>query len=602
MKKLLTNFVFLALLVAPAILAAQGTHNSGADSIRIRIKTGATSFIDVRAGNCGYGVTNAPTTANPAWGGTLDTNLCAPIVWGYGLNQDTFGCAALPAGSLTGKIALLRRGPIAAPCGFSAKALNAQNAGAIAVIVANHHETPADTDCTVLGMTGGAEAAQVTIPAYSVCRAVGTQIDAAIRSAGGAEICILRPDVEMDYIYLPTASKRTPVSQIPVDTLGFAANLYNKSKADLTNFVIKADVFDANNNLLHTTNKVLTTFARGVADSFQVISQGQFAPELPVGEYTVRYTTTADGGNGIPDVEVTKFFVTNNLFSKDDGPVLGYRTATPATPYGVACLYTLNPKVTDKYMVKTLQFQFATNAGELAPQDVGADVALFKVKDFVDFNNFGGTFTERNKFYSNSFDWVGTALYDAPAGTTSYSDQSVDLTDLATGLVGVEVEAGKRYMAAIQYTGNNKLVFHAFDDDKAAIGYPSMFIFWPDAAGSTNNQWYSGFANEEGLSVILRMFLDLVVTTDENPLPETAMQVRPNPIVETLNLQMSFAQATDVTVTIADLTGRVIQYEVREGLTNDLLTYQLPELASGTYFARIATTEGTLTKKFVVQK
>jgi minor extracellular serine protease Vpr len=43
-------------------------------------------------------------------------------------------CAALPAGSLAGKVALIRRGT----CGFAVKAVNAQNAGAIGVVIYNN--------------------------------------------------------------------------------------------------------------------------------------------------------------------------------------------------------------------------------------------------------------------------------------------------------------------------------------------------------------------------------------------------------------------------------------------------------------------------------
>lgn len=58
-----------------------------------------------------------------------------------GVAPDTAdACTALPAGSLTGKIAFINRGgpPAPAPaCGFELKTVNAQNAGAIAVIVGN---------------------------------------------------------------------------------------------------------------------------------------------------------------------------------------------------------------------------------------------------------------------------------------------------------------------------------------------------------------------------------------------------------------------------------------------------------------------------------
>ena len=47
------------------------------------------------------------------------------------LGNDGLACSALPAGSLAGAIALIQRGT----CFFSDKINNAQNAGAIAVVI-----------------------------------------------------------------------------------------------------------------------------------------------------------------------------------------------------------------------------------------------------------------------------------------------------------------------------------------------------------------------------------------------------------------------------------------------------------------------------------
>lgn len=72
-------------------------------------------------------------------------------------NGPTEACAALPAGTFTGKIALVDRGT----CGFSVKALVAQNAGAVAVLIGNNAPNQVPP-----GM-GGADPA-VTIPALSI--------------------------------------------------------------------------------------------------------------------------------------------------------------------------------------------------------------------------------------------------------------------------------------------------------------------------------------------------------------------------------------------------------------------------------------------------
>ena len=63
-----------------------------------------------------------------------------------------------PAGSLTGKIALIERGV----CNFSEKVYNAQRGGAIAAIIYNN----AANGDTVATMGAGVHAADVTIPSW----------------------------------------------------------------------------------------------------------------------------------------------------------------------------------------------------------------------------------------------------------------------------------------------------------------------------------------------------------------------------------------------------------------------------------------------------
>ena len=80
-------------------------------------------------------------------------------------------CAALPAGSLTGMAALIRRGT----CGFFVKATNAQNAGAAAVVLYNN--AAGALNPTVAGTPA------ITIPVVAITAEQGATLDAAI--AGG---------------------------------------------------------------------------------------------------------------------------------------------------------------------------------------------------------------------------------------------------------------------------------------------------------------------------------------------------------------------------------------------------------------------------------
>jgi minor extracellular serine protease Vpr len=92
-----------------------------------------------------------------------------------GLNN---ACAALPAGSLAGKIALISRGS----CTFSVKILNAQNAGAAVVLVANN----VAGDPTAMGLDDTLTVPQPTVPAYMVGMADGQ----ALKGLNGASTTI----------------------------------------------------------------------------------------------------------------------------------------------------------------------------------------------------------------------------------------------------------------------------------------------------------------------------------------------------------------------------------------------------------------------------
>ncbi len=90
---------------------------------------------------------------------TVSTDLTAPLgVVAGSTNGLSTACSALAAGSLSGKIALISRGV----CTFSTKIRNAQNAGAVAVLVANN----VAGDPVAMGSDGTPN--QPTVPAYMV--------------------------------------------------------------------------------------------------------------------------------------------------------------------------------------------------------------------------------------------------------------------------------------------------------------------------------------------------------------------------------------------------------------------------------------------------
>ncbi len=81
--------------------------------------------------------------------------------------------AAVNAAEISGKIAVIYRGG----CEFSTKVLNAQNAGAVAVIVVNNTNTP-----PTIEMGPGVQGANVTIPVGMVTQETGNYLNAQINS------------------------------------------------------------------------------------------------------------------------------------------------------------------------------------------------------------------------------------------------------------------------------------------------------------------------------------------------------------------------------------------------------------------------------------
>jgi extracellular elastinolytic metalloproteinase len=134
-------------------------------------------------------VVNAPASiagtyqANPAeFGATLNTTgtTGGVALVNDGITPTSDACTALPAGSMSGNIALIDRGS----CDFVVKVKNAQNAGAIGAIVANNQ----GDGILVMGGTD----ATITIGAVFIGQSDG----ATLRSVTGVNATIKRADVQ----------------------------------------------------------------------------------------------------------------------------------------------------------------------------------------------------------------------------------------------------------------------------------------------------------------------------------------------------------------------------------------------------------------------
>ncbi len=250
----------------------------------------------------------------------------------------------------------------------------------------------------------------------------------------------------------------------------------------------------------------------------------------------------------------------------------------------------MSPASQEKYQATVAQFTFTTDPSERLIKDVEASIYLFRVKDNVDFNTPNGF--NGADFLSPDFDWVGTASYSAPDTMVGGLLQEIELVDLLTSSPGVPLDKGARYLLAIEYSAPNNVAFHAFNDD-VSYYFPSTFVY--------TDRWYTGGFGPN-INAVLRLIISLVSTTDEKPLADHVLCIAPNPVADVLNVNVELEQPSDVTLTLADLSGRVLYMQDYPAMTSSRLTYPVAHLPAGTYLARLATQSGTLTKKFVVQR
>jgi len=165
---------------------------------------------------------------------------------GFPVSQE--GCNPL-INDLTGKIAVIYRNT----CNFSTKALNAQNAGAVGVIIINR-------DPAVIAMGAGTDGANVTIPVVMLTTGDGAALVAEM--ANGPVVVFMgnKTGLFANDIALSASAVLTPkLGGVPAllaqngTEFGFdiGARIYNPGSADQTNISINAKVTNPTGNVVY---------------------------------------------------------------------------------------------------------------------------------------------------------------------------------------------------------------------------------------------------------------------------------------------------------------------------------------------------------------
>ncbi|MFM1893114.1 MAG: hypothetical protein RIQ90_280 [Bacteroidota bacterium] len=504
------------------------------------------------------------------------------------------GCNPL-INDLTGKIAVVFRNT----CEFGAKAFNAQNAGAVGVIVVNRN--PGEW----INMGPGANGANVTIPVVMLDFIDGMNI--VQEMANGPVVMFLGNKIGLnpnDAGITPAATlipkQGAVVSYLSQNGTEFnfdlGSRVYNYGNQAQAGVELNATVTDPSGNVVY--NNTVSGLSLNAGDSVDIEpTQASTLPQFslasyPNGRYTLTYTVAL--GNGTPDDDPSDntlsydFVIQDSLYSfanvdATTGQVIPsahYRPSTNNATYSI-CTVLKDPNAS-RIAATGLHFSATTLAASGVTLD-GEEIALtlYKWEDaFVDLNdaNFGfNTLTQvAGGYYYYPSDLQGELVY----GTF---DQAVVL------------ENDVRYLACAQTV--NLDVYLGFESLRDHTWNYNWYAQPLSPIESDGTYFAAGFGTDVPNALVLH-----VIDANSIGLPEANTidgKAFPNPANDNITLSIEGEGTANLTVT--DVSGKVVSNQSIT-LLNGTADYSLEGLNHGMYIFNVTLENGKTAQFNVVKK
>lgn len=545
------------------------------------------------------------TWADPAGGdwGTLDLLVPGNYVQGdlilvndgtpgtnatYGNLLAEEGCFASPAGAYTGKIAILRRNT----CEFGKKAYEAQQAGAIGVIIINR-------DPEVIEMGGGVDGVNVTIPVAMINSNDGAAILAEMLNGPvnvllGNKTGLYDDDAGITSDWTMISKSSGVPSQLAANGTEFGFEVgtvvYNYGVNTQNAITVSASIDGPTGNVYseQVTGLSIATgdsiiILTGETNSFPYFSLSSY----PAGEYTITYTVdlgladeyTAD------NVITATFNVQDSIFSLariDNATGLtvsdnGYRPSGATTGHFSQCINFQNANGS-RIGVEGLYFSAMATGVDLSGEEMILSIQRWDdaFADLTVTPTFNSLTEVANGFFYYPSDLQGETVYGE-------FDSPVVLTD------------NDRYLACI--TSFNVEIFLGFDTETNFLMNEAVYL-QPLTVIDNNGTWYaSGFGADVVPAIGMKIF-----DADEMGINEGSTiegSAYPNPATDVITLAIN--AKGNATLNITDLAGRTVSSSsiaLNEGKVNVNIT----DLTTGAYLFNVVFEDGKTAQFNVIKK
>lgn len=386
----------------------------------------------------------------------------------YGNPLSAEGCAASPANAYAGKIAILYRNT----CDFGLKALNAQQAGAVGVIIINREEA-------TFGILGGVNGLSVTIPVIHIKKSDGLALLAEMLNGPveffiGNKAGVFPNDLNLSKsatLVSPTAAVPALLAQNGSEfSFEMGAMIKNIGSINASGISLNAKVFNPSGATVY--DEQVSNLSISVGDSVEIypgmtnILPNFTLASYPIGQYKIQYSllSSVTDDDMFDNIYEATFDISDSLYAFapiDNTTGLpintgGFRPSTNNISYST-CLHLYDPNLS---RLQVEGVYFASTPGAATPFDLTNTEIVVSVSEwttsFVDLDdpNFGIDLVGiQDTIWYYPADLPGQYVY------VPFSS-AVDLQDNARYLVCVQTSNTDLFFAynnQADYTWNNRL-------------------------------------------------------------------------------------------------------------------------------------------------
>lgn len=402
----------------------------------------------------------------------------------------------------------------------------------------------------------------------------------------------------MDRHFYPVSNISIPQGLAAGETYSFSARISNDGGNTVTNAFLKVQIVAATGGAIMWEDSIalepLPSGTSGLVVQFP--EDVTYSPaDLAVGQYFIRYTIYQPGiVDNFPtdNVRQSTFNITANNDVWQSGVLRQYtRPCFDAScdllaPWAWGSFFFVPEETVEDFRISDV---VVSVAGENAAADLNGKEISFFMLEILNDDFFGDSTTPEDG--SNTYVGAGFKSVSASDNRQEIPIELVDLDDEPFIL-----EKGAFYFAFLSMP------------EGLIMGYDNQYLNYPlslsnDNVIFTSRLFFDGvFQSTFRDAMPFIKFNMLTTTVDNTPLPDYALTLFPNPAGNYTTMDVKLDQASNITITLADINGKVINFQNFQSVQNMQHTIDTSMLPNGAYVVRVATEMGTSTRKLVIAK